>query len=122
MNVYEAAIILGISASSTKEDLKKSWRKMAIEWHPDRSKHANAEEHFKRISAAFQIMANGGLEFMQNSGNPQTHRRRARNSVMLSGPAPRRKTRVSPMYWEEQAWLEQEFGHLGYWSRRGIRK
>ena len=120
MNVYEAAIILGISASSNPADLKRTWRSMAKEWHPDRSSHSNAEEHFKRISEAFQIMANGGLEFMQNS--QQQRRSVARKSVMISGPAPRRKTRTSPMYWEEQSWLEQEFGHLGYWSRKGTRK
>ena len=73
MNVYEAAIILGISASSTSQDLKRSWRKMATEWHPDRNNSPGAEEHFKKVSEAFQIMANGGLEFIQNSGNPQTH-------------------------------------------------
>jgi hypothetical protein len=122
MNVYQAASILGIDANSTNSDLKKSWRHYAKMYHPDRNRSPNAEEMFKRVSDAFQILAGGGLNVLKLGQHLQQEV--ASQPIMISGPAPyrRRKTRVNDWYWEEQQWLEQEFGHLGYWSRNGTQR
>ena len=122
MNVYQAASILGIDANSTDSDLKRSWRHYAKMYHPDRNHSPNAEEMFKRVSDAFQILAGGGLNVLKLGQHLQQEV--SSLPMMISGPAPhrRRRTIVNDWYWEEQQWLEQEFGHLGYWSRNGIKK
>ena len=50
--------ILNISENSTKEEVKKAYKKLALQYHPDRNKHPNATEIFKKISEAYQILSN----------------------------------------------------------------
>ncbi|MEK7188812.1 MAG: DnaJ C-terminal domain-containing protein, partial [Patescibacteria group bacterium] len=51
--------ILGISKSSSSDEIKKAYRKQALAWHPDR--HANdkdeAERRFKEINEAYQVLS-----------------------------------------------------------------
>jgi len=49
--------ILGISKSASDEEIKKSYRKLALEWHPDRNKAANANEKFKEINEAYAVLS-----------------------------------------------------------------
>ncbi|MEK7526042.1 MAG: DnaJ C-terminal domain-containing protein [Patescibacteria group bacterium] len=51
--------ILGVTKSATSEELKKAYRKQALEWHPDRHKDQKqaAEKRFKEINEAYQILS-----------------------------------------------------------------
>ena len=51
--------ILGVSKSASAEELKKAYRKQALEWHPDRHKDnkEEAEKRFKEINEAYQILS-----------------------------------------------------------------
>jgi len=40
-----------------EEDIRKAFRKKAMEFHPDRNKSANAEEKFKEINEAYQVLS-----------------------------------------------------------------
>ena len=49
--------VLGVSRNATKEEIKKSYRKLARELHPDRNKdNKEAEERFKKVSAAYTVL------------------------------------------------------------------
>ncbi len=55
MDYYE---ILGINKSSTKIEIKKAYRKLAMKYHPDKNPgNAEAEEKFKQINEAYQILS-----------------------------------------------------------------
>lgn len=48
---------LGVSRSASADEIRKSFRKLAKELHPDRNPgDARAEERFKRVSAAFDLL------------------------------------------------------------------
>ena len=49
--------ILGVSKGATDEQLKSAFRKKALEYHPDRNKSKDAEEKFKEINEAYQILS-----------------------------------------------------------------
>ena len=50
--------ILGVSKSASAEELKKAYRKQALQWHPDRNKSADAAEKFKEINEAYEVLGN----------------------------------------------------------------
>src|SRR6185369_14708813 len=52
--------ILGVSKSASADDIKKAYRKQALEWHPDRHKDNKeaAEKRFKEINEAYQVLSN----------------------------------------------------------------
>jgi molecular chaperone DnaJ len=49
--------VLGIQRSANKEEIKNSYRKLALQYHPDRNKSPGAEERFKEISEAYAVLS-----------------------------------------------------------------
>ena len=49
--------VLGISSSASDEEVKKAFRKLALEYHPDRNKDDSATERFKEINEAYQVLS-----------------------------------------------------------------
>ncbi len=49
--------ILGVSRDATPEEVKKAFRKLAMKYHPDRNKSKNAEERFKAINEAYEVLS-----------------------------------------------------------------
>lgn len=50
--------VLGVERSASEEDIKKAFRKLAFQYHPDRNKEPGAEEKFKEISEAYEVLSN----------------------------------------------------------------
>lgn len=48
--------VLGLAKNATEDDIKKSYRKLAMKFHPDRNKEAGAEESFKEAKEAYEIL------------------------------------------------------------------
>lgn len=50
--------VLGISKSATGDEIKKAYRKLAVQFHPDKNKSKEAEEKFKEINQAYEVLSN----------------------------------------------------------------
>ncbi|KAF7370572.1 J domain-containing protein [Mycena sanguinolenta] len=50
--------LLGVGVEADDTELKKAYRKQAMKYHPDKNKSADAEEKFKEISKAYQVLSN----------------------------------------------------------------
>jgi curved DNA-binding protein len=48
--------IMGLERNATTDDIKRSYRKLARKYHPDVSKEANAEERFKEVGEAYEVL------------------------------------------------------------------
>jgi len=49
--------ILSVSRTATEQEIKSSYRKLAMQWHPDRNPgNAEAEEKFKECSEAYSVL------------------------------------------------------------------
>ena len=49
--------VLGVSRSATKDEIKKSFRVLAKKYHPDVNKAPDAEEKFKEINEAYEVLS-----------------------------------------------------------------
>jgi molecular chaperone DnaJ len=49
--------VLGVQKSASKDEIKDAYRKLAMQYHPDRNKAPEAEEKFKEISEAYAVLS-----------------------------------------------------------------
>jgi molecular chaperone DnaJ len=70
--------VLGVDKKASQDDIKKAYRKLARKYHPDTNKDPGAEERFKEISEAYDVLGDedkrkrydrGGNVFT-GAGNP----------------------------------------------------
>jgi DnaJ-class molecular chaperone len=48
---------LGLSRDATSKEIKKAYRKMSLQYHPDKNKEAGAAEKFAEISRAYEVLS-----------------------------------------------------------------
>ncbi|MBI2613827.1 MAG: DnaJ domain-containing protein [Candidatus Levybacteria bacterium] len=48
---------LGVTKSATADEIKKAYRKLALQYHPDRNKGKDAEGKFKEVTEAYEILS-----------------------------------------------------------------
>src|SRR3989344_7890134 len=53
-NYYD---VLGVSKGASAEELKQAYRKLALQYHPDRNRTKEAEEKFKEINQAYEVLS-----------------------------------------------------------------
>ncbi|XP_071784297.1 dnaJ homolog subfamily B member 9-like [Asterias amurensis] len=70
--------LLGLRRSATDKQIKKSFRKLAVLYHPDKNKDPDAEETFVKIAKAYEVLSDPeqrklydrlGLREYENQGN-----------------------------------------------------
>ncbi|XP_063607968.1 dnaJ homolog subfamily B member 9-like isoform X3 [Penaeus indicus] len=49
--------VLGISRKATDREIKKAFRKLAVQYHPDKNKEPGAEEKFREIAEAYEVLS-----------------------------------------------------------------
>jgi molecular chaperone DnaJ len=49
--------VLGLPRNASTEDIKKAFRKLAFQYHPDRNSDSSASEKFKEINEAYEVLS-----------------------------------------------------------------
>jgi len=63
--------VLGVSKSASPDEIKKSYRKLALKWHPDRhpaEKRAAAERNFSAVANAYEVLSNPQARAQHDAG------------------------------------------------------
>ncbi len=50
--------VLGVDRNATKQEIKKAYRRLARKYHPDVNKSPDAEEKFKEVKEAYEVLSN----------------------------------------------------------------
>src|ERR1043165_6896178 len=48
--------IMGVARDASQDEIKRSYRRLARKFHPDVSKEANAEDKFKEVQEAYEVL------------------------------------------------------------------
>ncbi len=49
--------ILGVSRSASESEIKKAYKKLALKFHPDKNKSPGAEDKFKQVAEAYDVLS-----------------------------------------------------------------
>jgi len=49
--------LLGVAKNASVEEIKRAYRKLALQWHPDKNKSSEAESKFKEINEAYEVLS-----------------------------------------------------------------
>lgn len=60
--------ILGVARTATDADIKKAYRTLSKQLHPDVNKEANAEQKFKELSEAYEVLSDAGKRQLYDQG------------------------------------------------------
>jgi len=64
--------ILEISKDASEKDIKKAYRKLTLQYHPDRNNSSNAEEKIRKINEAYEVLGDKERRIMYDKGANQS--------------------------------------------------
>src|SRR4030067_2155607 len=74
--------VLGGQRNASKDEIKDVYRKLAMQFHPDRNKSPEAEEKFKEISEAYAVLSDDQKRHQYDAlGHPGFDQRYTREDI-----------------------------------------
>ena len=114
---------LGVTRGADAEEIKRAYRKLARKYHPDVSKEKNAEEKFKEVQEAYEVLQGPGEAGRLRSVGPRLSPRPAVPAAARLGTAlrPARRPALLRSEWLQRFLLEPVRRRCGTGRRRRSR-
>jgi len=94
--------ILGVPKTASESELKKAYRKLALQFHPDKNKTSGATDAFKAIGKAFSVLSDAQKRKQYDNYGPEVFNE-------SSGGTPSRSTHGYRSHHTHYSWNEEEF-------------
>ena len=85
--------VLGVPRNAGAEDIKKAFRKLAMQYHPDRNHEPGAEARFKQVNEAYEVLSDPEKRAMYDRFGHAATRARTRTRAGSTGSRVRRARR-----------------------------
>ena len=56
-NNHDYYEVLGVPRNASEEDIRKAFRRLALQYHPDRNREAGASDKFKEVNEAYEVLS-----------------------------------------------------------------
>lgn len=76
---------LGVKKGVTQDEIKKAYRKLALEYHPDRNKSSDAEQRFKEINEAYAVLSDPSKRKQYDTYGPEQFNQRFTQEDIFRG-------------------------------------
>ncbi|NXT89197.1 DNJB8 protein, partial [Anhinga rufa] len=75
--------VLGLQKSASQDDIKKSYHKLALKWHPDKnpSNKEEAEKKFKAVAAAYEVLSDPQKRSLYDGSVKESRCHRGRSAM-----------------------------------------
>ncbi|XP_076816369.1 uncharacterized protein LOC143462193 isoform X1 [Clavelina lepadiformis] len=96
--------VLGVTKAATEEEIKKAYKKLAKQWHPDKNpkQKDHAEKKFKEISEAYQVLSDGVKRIDYDKNRDYYERDREMDEIL------RKNERVQRMAKEQEDYTKRQ--------------
>jgi curved DNA-binding protein CbpA len=117
--------ILGVSSAATEAEIKKAFRKLAVQYHPDKNAHTGAKDLFQEVNEAYDILSDPDKRALYDSrrSNPFVAILTEPEPPRHRDPAYRRKNPAPPFKKEPPAvfvLMRDNLKYMMWVSRVGI--
>ncbi len=113
-NYYE---ILELKESATTNEIKASYKRLALKWHPDKNRKQDTTEKFKKLLEAYEVLVNPvsrqRYDYFENTSrsqfpNPESKNYSQKNTSPVNKPAtypkPEASKKPKPFDWKTFVW------------------
>ena len=73
-------VTLGVEKAATEEQIKKAYKKKALQYHPDKNNEPDSEEKFKEIAEAYEVLSDAYKKSVFDKFGEEGLNRRGGNS------------------------------------------
>ncbi len=96
--------IIGVSPRATEAEIKRCFRKLALTYHPDKNNSPEAEEKFKELNLAYEVLGdvNKRAQYDLSLTNPTLYQHQTRNAQTPHRDPAYRRRRPSSTYRDEK--------------------
>lgn len=68
--------MLGVSSDSNEEEIRRAYKRLALRYHPDKNSDADAEEKFKQIAQAYEVLTDPEKRSLYDQQGENLHSKR----------------------------------------------
>jgi DnaJ-class molecular chaperone len=97
--------VLNLDKSCTKEEVKKSYRKLALQHHPDKN-NGSSSESFKLISEAYQILSDDQKRYEYDNGRSRSAKNSDFNGSFVDPNDLFRCNRITKTFFQRRSFSE----------------